>query len=48
MGILELLIIVLIIAWVGGFSLNVAGSLIHLLLLIAIVLIVIRLFRKAV
>lgn len=43
MGILDLIIIVLLIAWVGGFSLHMAGSLIHILIVIAIVLLIIRL-----
>lgn len=43
MGILDLIIIVLLIAWIGGFSLHVAGSLIHVLIVIAIVLLIIRL-----
>lgn len=43
MGLLELLIIVLIIGWLGGFSLNIGGGLIHLLLVIAIVVIIARL-----
>ena len=43
MGILDLIIIILIIAWLGGFSLHVAGGLIHILIVIAIILIVIRL-----
>lgn len=48
MGILELIVIVLIIVWLGGFVLNIAGSLIHLLLFIALVLIVMRFLRKTV
>ena len=43
MGILDLIIIILLIAWIGGFSLHVAGGLIHVLVVIAIVLLVIRL-----
>jgi hypothetical protein len=46
MGILELIVIVLIIFWLGGFALHIAGSLIHLLLLIALVLIIMRFLRK--
>lgn len=42
MGILDLIIIILIIAWLGGFSLHIAGGLIHLLIVIAIILLVIR------
>lgn len=43
MGILDLIIIILLIAWIGGFSFHVAGGLIHILIIIAIVLLVIRL-----
>jgi len=42
MGLLELIVVVLIIAWLGGFALNVGGGLIHLLLVIAIIVIVAR------
>jgi hypothetical protein len=31
------LVVLLLLLWIGGFTLNVAGSLIHLLLVIAIV-----------
>ena len=43
MGLLDIIIIVLIIAWLGGFSLKVGGGLIHLLLVIAVIIIVLRL-----
>lgn len=43
MGLLDLIIIILILAWLGGFSLQLGGGLIHLLIVIAIVLLVIRL-----
>lgn len=39
---LDLLIIILIIAWLGGFSLHIAGSLIHLLLIIALLCVAYR------
>ena len=42
MGLLEIVIIVLIIAWLGGFSMHVGGRLIHLLLVIAAVIIIVR------
>jgi hypothetical protein len=38
-----IIIIILIILWLGGFSLHIGGSLIHLLLVIALVLLIIRL-----
>lgn len=43
MSLLEIIIIVLVIAWLGGFSLKIGGELIHLLLLIAIIVLVARL-----
>ncbi len=36
--------VVLLILWVLGFSLHIAGSLIHLLLIVALVVLVINLF----
>lgn len=46
MGIIDLLIIILILAWIGGFSFHVAGGLVHILIVIALVLLVIRLLGK--
>ncbi len=43
MGTLDLIIILLVILWLGGFSLNIGGGLIHLLIVIAVVVIVARL-----
>ena len=43
MGLIDLIIIILILAWLGGFSFHVAGGLIHLLIVIALVLLIIRL-----
>lgn len=43
MGILDLIIIVLVISWLGGFSLHIGGGLIHLLLVIALIVFVARL-----
>ena len=34
---LWILVVLLLLLWLGGFTLNVAGSLIHLLLVIAII-----------
>ncbi|KKT35708.1 MAG: hypothetical protein UW35_C0008G0009 [Candidatus Collierbacteria bacterium GW2011_GWF2_44_15] len=42
MGILDIIIVILIISWLGGFSLHLAGNLIHLLLVVVLVLIVLR------
>ena len=37
------IVVLLLILWLAGFALNVAGGLIHLLLVIALVVVVIRL-----
>jgi hypothetical protein len=43
MGILDIIIIILVIAWLGGFSLHIGGGLIHILLFIAVIVLVARL-----
>ena len=43
MGILDIVIIVLVVAWLGGFALKIGGGLIHLLLVIAVIVLVARL-----
>jgi hypothetical protein len=43
MGLLDVIIIVLVIAWLGGFALNIGGGLIHLLLVIAVIILIARL-----
>jgi hypothetical protein len=43
MGILDIILIILVIAWLGGFSLHIGGSLIHLLLVVAVIILVVRL-----
>jgi hypothetical protein len=45
MGILDIIIIILVISWLGGFSLKIGGGLIHLLLVVAAVVLVIRLVQ---
>ncbi len=45
MSITDLLILILVLAWLGGYSFHFAGNLIHLLLLIALVLLIIRLIK---
>jgi hypothetical protein len=37
------IILILIILWLGGFSMHIGGGLIHILLVIALVLLIIRL-----
>jgi hypothetical protein len=43
MRLLDIVIIVLVISWLGGFSLRIGGGLIHLLLVIAVVVLAARL-----
>lgn len=45
MGLLDILILVLLLSWFGGFAVNVGGGLIHLLLLVALVMVILRLAR---
>jgi hypothetical protein len=42
MGILDIILILLVISWLGGFSLKIGGGLIHLLLVIAVIIFLIR------
>ena len=42
MGLLDIVIIILVISWLGGFALHVGGGLIHLLLVIALIVLVAR------
>lgn len=48
MGALDVIITLLVIFWIGGFLLHVAGGAIHLLLVIALVLLVVRLLQRTV
>ncbi|MFA6532779.1 MAG: lmo0937 family membrane protein [Patescibacteria group bacterium] len=43
MGILDIILILLVISWLGGFTLKVGGGLIHVLLVIAVIVFIIRL-----
>jgi len=43
MGLLDIIIIILVISWLGGFTLHIGGGLIHLLLVIAVIMLVLRL-----
>ncbi|KKT49273.1 MAG: hypothetical protein UW41_C0009G0040 [Candidatus Collierbacteria bacterium GW2011_GWC2_44_18] len=45
MSILDIIILILIISWLGGFSLRVGGGLIHLLLVVAVIVFVVRLLN---
>jgi len=43
MSIIDIIIIILVISWLGGFSLKLGGGLIHLILVIVAILLVARL-----
>ena len=43
MGILDIIVVVLVISWLGGFALKLGGGLIHLLLVIAVIVFLARL-----
>jgi hypothetical protein len=43
MNLLWLIVIILVILWLAGFSLHIGGNLIHLLIVIALVLLIYRL-----
>lgn len=43
MNILDIIIVLLILGWIGGFGFHIAGGLIHLLLVIALIVLIFRL-----
>ncbi|MFA6519019.1 MAG: lmo0937 family membrane protein [Candidatus Shapirobacteria bacterium] len=45
---IDIIIILLIVSWLGGFSLKIGGGLIHLLLVIAVIVFIARLLGVAV
>jgi hypothetical protein len=45
MSLLDIIILILIISWLGGFSMHVGGGLVHLLLVIALVVFIVRLLQ---
>ena len=42
-NLLWLIIIVLVIMWLGGFAMHIGGGLIHILIVIALILLIVRL-----
>ncbi|MEK9209180.1 MAG: lmo0937 family membrane protein [Patescibacteria group bacterium] len=45
MDLLSIIIIVLVISWLGGFFLHIAGGFIHILLVIAVIVFLLRFIR---
>lgn len=43
MGLLDVVILLVLLSWLGGFSLHVGGGLIHLLIVIALIMLIFRL-----
>ena len=46
MGLIEIIALILFIMWIGGFALHIAGGFIHILLVIAIIVFLLRFIRK--
>ena len=42
MGLLDIVLIVILISWLGGFALHIGGGLIHLLLILALIVFIAR------
>ena len=47
MGIIEIIAVVLLILWFGGFALHIGGLLIHILLVLAVIVFLLRFLKKA-
>ncbi|MGH7203900.1 MAG: lmo0937 family membrane protein [Candidatus Levyibacteriota bacterium] len=47
MSLINIIVLILVIMWLGGFALHIGGSLIHLILVIALVVFLFRFFRRA-
>lgn len=46
MGIIETIAIILLVLWLAGFLMNIAGGFIHILLVVAIIVFLLRFIRK--
>ncbi len=44
MGILDIILVLLVISWLGGFAFQIGGGLIHILLVLALIGLVFRIF----
>lgn len=42
MTLLDLIILILVLGWIGGLTMHVAGSLIHLLIVVAVIALIYR------
>lgn len=43
MSLIDVVVLVLVISWLGGFTLHIGGGLIHLLLVVAVIIFLLRL-----
>ena len=43
MSVLDIILVILLISWLGGFGFHIGGNLIHILLVVALVVLVLRL-----
>jgi hypothetical protein len=43
MGTLDIIVIILVVMWLGGYSLHIGGGVIHLILVVAVIVLVARL-----
>ena len=43
MGLLDVVILLVLLSWLGGFSIHAGGGLIHILLVIALIMLIFRL-----
>ena len=46
MDLLVIILIVLVVLWLLGFTLHIGGGLIHLLLVIAVIVLIVKLIRR--
>lgn len=46
MGLIEIVAIILLVMWLGGFAFNIGGGLIHALLVIAIIVFLLRFIKR--
>jgi hypothetical protein len=47
MDLLWIIIVVLVVLWLLGFSLHIGGGLIHLILVVAVIVLLLKLIRRA-
>jgi hypothetical protein len=45
MSLLDIIVLLLVVSWLGGFALHVGGGAVHLLLVVAVAVLVVRLLQ---